>query len=117
MSEFTKLALKFIELLLYFIKLIPEFINLLSYFTILPMKFIIQTKTPAPQEKAHLQSASPTTKPKPAKELFLSLFFPPPKKNKFSTAIPPYFQTNLIKITAYNIGFAKERVKCKIQRQ
>ena len=98
MSEFTKLALKFIELLLYFIKLIPEFINLLSYFTILPMKFIIQTRTPAPQEKAHLQSAPPTAKPKTAKELFLPLFFPPPEKNKFPTATPAatpaYLQTS-----------------------
>ena len=62
------------------------------------MKFIKQLKTPAPQEKAHLQSASPATKPKTAKELFLPLFFPPPEKNKFPTATPAatpaYLQTS-----------------------
>ena len=35
------------------------------------------------KEKAHLQTANPAPKPKSAKELFPSLFSPPPKKNKF----------------------------------
>ena len=49
------------------------------------------------KEKAHLQSAPPTPKPKSAKELLPSLFSPPPKKNKFPTPTPAYFQTNRIK--------------------
>ena len=44
------------------------------------------------KEKAHLQSATPTAKPKTAKELFLALFSPPPKKNKFPTPTPAYLQ-------------------------
>ena len=57
------------------------------------------------QEKAHLQSASPNAKPKIAKELFPSLFSPPPKKNKFPTATPAYLQTVCIIRTAYNKQF------------
>ena len=45
------------------------------------------------KEKAHLQSAPPAPKPKTAKELFLSLFFPPLKKNKFPTPTPAHLQT------------------------
>jgi len=46
------------------------------------------------KEKAHLQSAPPAPKPKTAKELFLGLFSPPPKKNKFPTPSPAYLQTD-----------------------
>ena len=45
------------------------------------------------KEKAHLQSATPATKPEIAKELFPSLFSPPPKKNKFPSPTPAYFQS------------------------
>jgi len=54
------------------------------------MKFIIQTRTPAPQEKAHLHTAPPTPKPMSAKELFPSLFLPTLKKNKFPSPTPAY---------------------------
>ena len=64
------------------------------------------------QEKAHLQSATPNAKPKIAKELFPSLFSPPPKKNKFPTATPAYLQTVCIIRTAYNIVLAKCGVQC-----
>ena len=56
------------------------------------MMFTKQDRKPAAKEKAHLQSAPPAAKPKPAKELFLSLFLPALKKNKFPTATPAYFQ-------------------------
>jgi len=78
------------------------------------MKFIIQTRTPAPQEKAHLQSAIPAAKPKTAKELFLSISLPSLKKNKFPTPTPAYFQTESIGSTAYNMVFAKDGVKHKV---
>ena len=54
------------------------------------------------KEKAHLQSAPPTPKPKTAKELFPSLLSPPPKKNKFPSATPTYLQLIEQKSTAYN---------------
>ena len=67
-----------------------------SEHTILEISYPIsksKKNKPAAQEKAHLQTAPPAAKPKTAKELFPFLFFPPPKKNKFSTAIPAYSQT------------------------
>ena len=67
-----------------------------SEHTILEISYPIsksKKNKPAAQEKAHLQSATPAAKPKTAKELFLALFFPPPKKNKFPTATPAYLQT------------------------
>ena len=78
-----------------------------SEHTILEISYpisISKKNKPAAQEKAHLQSAPPAAKPKTAKELFLSLFSPPPKKNKFPSPTPAYFKTKLIKalhITSY----------------
>ena len=71
-----------------------------SEHTILEISYPISKSTknkPAAQEKAHLQSAPPAPKPTSAKELFLSLFSPPPKKNKFPSPTPAYFKTKLIK--------------------
>jgi len=63
-----------------------------------------------------LQSASPAAKPKTTKELFLSPFFPPPKKNKFPSATPAYFTIHRIKSTADNIVLAKCGVKYKVEK-
>ena len=89
-----------------------------SEHTILEISYPIsksKKNKPAAQEKAHLQSAPPAPKPTSAKELFLSLFSPPPKKNKFPSATPTYLQLIEQKSTAYNIALAKWRVKFKIQ--
>ena len=57
--------------------------NLESEHTILEISYPISKSTknkPAAQEKAHLQTAKPGSKAQFAKELFPSLFSPPPKK-------------------------------------
>ena len=70
---------------------------------------------PTAKEKAHLQSATPATKPKIAKELFPSLFSPPPKKNKFPSPTPAYLQFKRKTSTAYNSVLAKCGVKIKVE--
>ena len=89
-----------------------------SEHTILEISYPIsksKKNKPAAQEKAHLQTAKPGSKAQFAKELFPSLFFPPPKKNKFPSATPTYLQLIEQKSTAYNIALAKWRVKCKVE--
>ena len=71
-----------------------------SEHTILEISYPIsksKKNKPAAQEKAHLQTAKPGSKAQFAKELFPSLFSPPPKKNKFPSPTPAYFKTKLIK--------------------
>ena len=58
------------------------------------------------KEKAHLQTAKPPPKQGLQKSFSLSSFCPRQKKNKFPTPTPAYLQTNRIKSTAYNMGFA-----------
>ena len=64
-----------------------------SEHTILEISYPIsksKKNKPAAQEKAHLHTASPASKPKSAKELFPSSFSLRQKKNKFPSATPAY---------------------------
>ena len=72
-------------------------------------------KSPPLRKKHICRPLHPHQNPRLQKSFSLPYFSPPPKKNKFPSPTPAYFQHTEQKSTAYNIVLLKCGVKVKIQ--
>ena len=74
-----------------------------------------ERKSPPLRKKHICRPLHPHQNPRLQKSFSLPYFSPPPKKNKFPSPTPAYFQHTEQKSTAYNIVLLKCGVKVKIQ--
>jgi len=106
------LALSFIFLVMENNKLLIANNILASEKLLLASAKINRKPSATAQEKAHLQSASPNSKPKIAKELFPFPLLPTLKKRINFIHFNPQDQPCRIDGTAYNKSFARLRGTC-----